>query len=101
MTHATLTFDTLQYAKKLKKAGFTEQQAEVQAEVMREQNDAINKWVDNSLATKRDIELIRHDLEVMSYKITYKLTIRLGSMIAGAVVILGVLMPLMLKFVNH
>ncbi|OGT07843.1 MAG: hypothetical protein A2X78_03280 [Gammaproteobacteria bacterium GWE2_37_16] len=101
MTHATLTFDTLQYAKKLKKAGFTEQQAEVQAEVMREQNDAINKWVDNSLATKRDIELIRHDLEVMSYKITYKLTIRLGCMITGAVVILGVLMPLMLKFVNH
>jgi hypothetical protein len=33
---ATITFDTLSYAKKLKSAGFTDQQAEVQAEAFAE-----------------------------------------------------------------
>jgi len=36
----TITFDTLSYAKKLKSAGFTDQQAEVQAEALA---DIINK----------------------------------------------------------
>jgi len=31
---ATATFDTLAYAKKLKSAGFTDEQAEVQAEAL-------------------------------------------------------------------
>ena len=45
----TTTFDTLQYAKKLKKAGFTEQQAEIQAE-------ALADFIENNLATKRDLK---------------------------------------------
>lgn len=32
----SLAFDTLAYAKKLKQAGFTEQQAEAQAEILAE-----------------------------------------------------------------
>lgn len=61
------TFDTLHYAKKLKEAGFSEQQAETQAEALR-------AVVDENLATKtdlkevesrlaRDIELVRSDLK--------------------------------------
>ncbi len=44
-----VAFDTLAYAKKMKAVGFTEQQAEAQAE-------ALAEIVENRLATKQDIE---------------------------------------------
>ena len=47
-------FDTLTYANKLKEAGFTERQAQAQAE-------ALVAVVDSNLATKTDIEMLRHD----------------------------------------
>ena len=57
---ATTTFDTLHYAKKLREAGFTEQQAEAQAEALR-------AVVDENLATKRDLKelevALRNDLK--------------------------------------
>ena len=53
---AATTFDTLYYAKKLREAGFTEQQAEAQAEALR-------AVVDENLATKYDIELVRRDVK--------------------------------------
>ncbi len=46
---ATITFDTLSYAKKLKSAGFTDQQAEIQAEAMKE-------LMISELATKADLQ---------------------------------------------
>ena len=51
-------FDTLAYAKKLKEAGFTEQQAEVQAEALR-------AVIDANLATKQDIALIQRDIALV------------------------------------
>ncbi len=45
---ATITFDTLSYAKKLKSAGFTEEQAEIQAEAMKE-------IISTELVTKKDL----------------------------------------------
>ena len=33
---STITFDTLSYAKKLRTAGFTEEQAEIQAQTLKE-----------------------------------------------------------------
>lgn len=45
-------FDTLTYANKLKEAGFTERQAQAQAE-------ALVAVVDSNLATKTDIEMLR------------------------------------------
>jgi len=61
MSHAIL-FDTLLYASKLKKAGFTEEQAEIQAE-------ALAEIVDNNLATKNDIKelevALKHDTELI------------------------------------
>jgi len=65
---ATLTFDTLAYAKKLRNAGFTEQQAEVAAETQRETIDVVINELEtrhlSEMATKRDLaetkaELIR------------------------------------------
>ena len=51
-----ITFDTLTYAKRLRDAGFTEQQAEAQAE-------ALHAVVDENLATKRDVEQLRCELK--------------------------------------
>ena len=47
-----IAFDTLEYAKTLKEAGFTERQAEAQAH-------ALAGVVDKNLATKSDIEMLR------------------------------------------
>lgn len=44
-----LAFDTLNYAKRLKKVGFTEEQAEVQAH-------GLAKVIENHLASKQDIK---------------------------------------------
>lgn len=49
MPESTIVFDTLSFAKKLKSAGFTEQQAEIQAE-------ALAEIIENNLATKRDLK---------------------------------------------
>ena len=89
MNPMVLTFDTLQYAKKLQKAGFTEEQAEIKAEALQERTNAINHFMDSNLSTKQDLKILRQDL-----------TIRLGSMIAASVVTLGVLVSLMLKFAH-
>jgi len=43
-----LTFDTLAYAEKLQKAGFSQKQAKAQVEMMAD-------VIENNLATKRDI----------------------------------------------
>lgn len=72
----SITFDTLAYAKKLKAAGFTDQQAEVQAE-------AIAEIIEDKLATKHDLE-----------KLAYKLTIRMGGMLAVAVSVLAAIIKL-------
>lgn len=55
---ATITFDTLAYSKRLKAAGVPEEQAEVQAETFAE-------IMEERLATKYDIELLRRDMKEM------------------------------------
>lgn len=69
------TFDTLKYAKRLKEAGFTEQQAETQAEVFRE-------VIDDKLATKQDLKNLEE-------RLSYRLTIRFGGMLVAAVLVLA------------
>lgn len=74
-----LVFDTLAYAKKLESVGFTDKQAEVQAE-------ALAAMVNENLATKYDIELLKRDI-----------IIKLGSMIAASVGILGTMIVIFHK----
>jgi hypothetical protein len=62
-----VAFDTLAYARRLRQAGFTEQQAEVQAE-------ALAAVVSETLATKQDLR-----------ELEYRLTLRLGTMMTVAV----------------
>lgn len=74
---STIAFDTLAYAKKLKEAGFTDQQAEIQAEAMAE-------LVNEQLATKRDLR----ELEM-------RLVIRLGSMMVMAIAVVATLVKIL------
>lgn len=106
-------FDTLSHCKKLRAAGFTEQQAEVQAE-------AIAEIIDEKLATKKDLVVLeeslkrdmqisesnlkrdmneleanlRRDMHELEQKLSYKLTLRMGSMSVAMVSILAILIKL-------
>ena len=81
---ATLTFDTHAYIKKLEAVGFTEEQAEVQAETLA-------SLINEQLATKQDIELIRRDMK----ELEMRLTIRLGVMMAASIAIVATLVKLL------
>ncbi len=52
---SAIAFDTLKFAKRLKEAGFTEQQAEALA-------DAEAEFIEQNLATKRDIADVKRDI---------------------------------------
>lgn len=68
-----LAIDTLAFAKKLKAAGFTDEQAETLAHAQAE-------LIDERLATKSDLE-----------RLELRLTIRMGGMLALAVAFLAAL----------
>ncbi|MGH8554013.1 MAG: coiled-coil domain-containing protein [Gammaproteobacteria bacterium] len=74
---SAIAFDTLKFAKRLKEAGFTEQQAEALA-------DAEAELIEQNLATKRDIAEIKRDikeLEVTLRKEIKQLEVTLHSAI--------------------
>ena len=91
---STTTFDTLGYFDKLKAAGFSEQQAKVQTEALRE-------IIEDKLATKQDLkememrmEMRFQETDVRLKELEYRLTIRMGSMLAAAVAVLAALVVL-------
>jgi folate-dependent phosphoribosylglycinamide formyltransferase PurN len=63
---AAITFDTLAYAKKLRTAGFTEQQAEVAAEAQKETIEVVIAELEtrhlNEMATKLDLAETKAEL---------------------------------------
>jgi len=77
----SIAFDRLAYAKKLKRVGFTEEQAEVQAE-------ALAEMVNDTLATKRDLQ----ELEL---RLKHDLTVRLGGMLVAGIAIVATLVKLL------
>jgi hypothetical protein len=81
MMPITATFDTLAYAKKLKAAGFTEAQAEIQAE-------ALSQIIEERLATKQDL----NELEL---RLKHDLTLRLGGMLVAGIAIVATLVKLL------
>jgi hypothetical protein len=72
MTH------TVAYIKKLKSAGFTDKQAEAQAEVI----ETITEIIEQRVATKKD-------LIELEERLIYKFTIRIGSMLVATCSLLG------------
>ncbi|MCK5219646.1 hypothetical protein KAR10_08990 [bacterium] len=87
MSHA-LALDTLAYAKKLKAAGFTEEQAEVQAE-------ALAEMFDEQLATKHDIKEVARDLKELELRLRHDLTLRIGIMLTTGIAIVATLVKLL------
>ncbi len=83
----TVAFDTLEYAKELEAAGFTAEQAEVQAK-------ALARIVDERLATKQDIALLQRDIKELEERLTYRLTLRMGTMLAASVAAITALVKL-------
>jgi len=83
----TLTFDTLGYAKKLQELGFTREQAEGFAEIQRD-------IIEDRLATKQDLRELETRLDNKIEKLEYRLTIRLGAMMAASIAIVAALVRL-------
>ena len=79
-----IAFDTLKHAQRVKAVGFTEEQANEQAK-------AIAEVIDDKLATKHDIALLRKDMKALELR----LTTRLGTMMFAAVVIVAALVKLL------
>ena len=73
---SSTTFDTLTYSKRLQELGFPREQAEGLAELHK-------ALVTEGLATKQDLK----DLE-------YRLTVRLGGMMAASIAIVAALVKL-------
>jgi len=79
-----VAFDTHAYVKKLVSVGFTEVQAEAQSQAL---TDAIT----SGLATKDDIKELKAEIKAVEYR----LTIRMGGMLAAAVGVVTVLVKLL------
>lgn len=93
---STITFDTLEFVKRLRSAGFTESQAEAMAVAQRE---SLAQAMDNSVATKADVLAVKNDLDALRTQVDsrfealeMRLTIKLGAFLAVAV---GVLVTLL------
>lgn len=88
----TLASDTLEFAKKLKAANFTQDQAEALAE-------AVAGIVEERLATKQDLKELETRLEArikeLELRLRHGLTVRLGAMPAAAVAIVAALAKLL------
>ena len=69
MTHS-ITFDTFYHINKLKSQGVPEKHAEAYVEMIAE-------IVESKLATTQDMEKIRGEIKLMSYKVAGMLTIGL------------------------
>ncbi|MBV5307206.1 MAG: hypothetical protein J0652_10995 [Desulfobulbaceae bacterium] len=78
----TITFDTLKYTKRLRAAGFSEEQAEAFAEA---QKDTLESAMDTTLATKVDIHAVRDDIRGLQLELRllkWMCATTLGAMIA-------------------
>jgi hypothetical protein len=95
----SVAFDTLEYAKELEAAGFSEKQAEVQAK-------ALARIVDEKLASKQDISLLqrdikeleerlKRDIKELEERLTYRLTLRMGTMLVAAVGVIAALVKIL------
>ena len=82
---SSITFDTLAYSKRLREAGFTEQQAEAQTQA---QQQVVQDILSTQLATKDDLNglevRIKDDISNLKIQITV-LKWMMGVMLAGVI----------------
>ncbi|MFI3272038.1 MAG: coiled-coil domain-containing protein [Pseudomonadota bacterium] len=77
-----IIFDTLEFSKMLQKSGFSQEQADAMAQAQRKAMQEM--LVAQQLTTKGDLK----DLE-------YRLTVRLGTMMAASIAIIAALVKLL------
>lgn len=82
---SAITFDTLKFADTLKAAGVPDKQAEAEARAVAAAIGEVD------VATKRDIEDLRKDMQAMELR----LTIKLGTLIATSIAIVAALVKLL------
>jgi hypothetical protein len=80
---AAVTFDTHEFVKKLKSAGFSESQAEAVGEA---QSDSLAQALDSQLATKADVS--RLELKLTQHEGEFKLIKWMLGIILGVVIAL-------------
>ncbi len=76
---ATITFDTLKFVKRLKEAGFNEQQAEALSDA---QKETLSEVMDTTLATKGDVTRIDKELVDIKFELIL-IKWMLGFVLAG------------------
>ncbi|MEO5327691.1 MAG: CCDC90 family protein [Magnetococcus sp. THC-1_WYH] len=85
---ASITFDTLAYANRMKSVGFTNEQAEALAQTQAE-------LIEERLATKHDLTLLRKDLQLDMKEQEFRIITRLGGIIVVGFSIMGVLVKIL------
>jgi hypothetical protein len=93
----TITFDTLAFSKKLKKAGVHEKQAEAQVEIIA---GMMTETISKNFATKHDLHTEIGKLKTEFKKDISDLTLKIGVMIAGSVTATVALLTLVLKLAS-
>jgi predicted phage-related endonuclease len=117
MEHSVV-FDTYSYVKRLKAVGFTEEQAAVQAETIKDLT--IKDLIDDKLSTKRDLKDLelalkrdlkeletsmkrdlkgletstKRDLKGLELRLKHDLTVRFGIMISASVAAIAAIVKL-------
>lgn len=84
---STITFNTLKFAQRLENAGATREYAIAEAEALSE----VFETGMQDLATKSDITQLRSEIREMELR----MTVKLGSMIAAAVAVTGILVKIL------
>ncbi|MDD5321361.1 MAG: DUF1640 domain-containing protein [Methylococcales bacterium] len=91
-----ITFDTHKFIRKLKDAGFEEKQAEAVADAFRDaqtETETVTKHdlKELELSLKAEMQTLRSDMQAMEYR----MTIKLGGMMAASVAVVAVLIKLL------
>ncbi len=88
---ATITFDTLKFANRLKSAGVSSAHAEAEAEALAEVFDLASR----DLVTKEYLDIRLTQLEQRLTQLEQRMTIKLGALMAGAIGIVAALVKLL------
>ena len=86
---SSVTFDTLQFVQTLTESGFDQKQAEGVAKALR------NAQEESETATKRDLKELELVLKSEMQAMEYRMTIKLGAMLGGSIVLMAGILKLM------
>lgn len=88
---ATLTFDTLKFANRLKAAGVPEKHAEAEAAALAEVFEANL----GQLATRDDLKILEDRLDARLIQLEQRMTIKLGSLMVVSIGVVAALVKLL------